>query len=81
MDAIDILTRMESQHLRSAPTLTSIPLLLAQAIDAIADKLRQDEIERLIAIGAALCAHNHDVAFCSIEIDMLGKEISVQQSP
>ena len=76
MDAIDILNLMR-QHPPSEPvSLTSIPLMLAQALVAIAGKLTVTDLERLIAVGAALCAHQQDPQFDSVAADLLVKQLS-----
>ena len=76
MDAIDILNLMR-QHPPTEPvSLTSIPLMLAQALVALTGKLTVIELERLIAVGAALCAHQQDLQFDSVAADLLVKQLN-----
>jgi len=76
MDAMDILTMMKNHPPQEPVSLTTIPLLLAQAIAAIAGHLSVSELDKLIDAGAALCAHEHDVQNCSVEADLLLKQLS-----
>ncbi|WP_159879640.1 MULTISPECIES: hypothetical protein [Aquitalea] len=76
MDAIDILSLMQTHPPVEPVSLSAIPLLLAQAIAPITGKLTVDELERLVGAGAALCAHGQDLQFRSVEADLLVKQLS-----
>lgn len=76
MDAIDILDLMSQRRPAEPISLSAVPLVLAQAIAGIAAKLSVDELDRLVAVGAALYAHEHDPQFCSVAADLLVKQLS-----
>lgn len=76
MDAIDILSLMQTHPPAEPVSLSAIPLLLAQAIAPITGKLTVDELGRLVDAGAALCAHEQDLQFRSVEADLLVKQLS-----
>ncbi|BBF83701.1 hypothetical protein DLM_0013 [Aquitalea magnusonii] len=76
MDAIDILGLMQTHPPAEPVSLSAIPLMLAQAVAAITGKITVDELGRLVAVGAALCAHEQDLQFRSVEADLLVKQLS-----